>query len=54
MFAVYFRSDLYQESDFEGVHHSLKGRKLQVITKIVDYELDDTKSYEGVWHVEGW
>lgn len=35
------------------MHYSLKERKLQVITKIVDYEISDTKSYEGVWHVEG-
>ena len=25
----------------------------QVITKIVDYELEPGQSYEGVWHVEG-
>ena len=27
--------------------------KLQVITKIVDYELQPGQSHEGVWHVEG-
>mmetsp|Transcript_9918 Transcript_9918/g.14793 ORF Transcript_9918/g.14793 Transcript_9918/m.14793 type:complete len:393 (+) Transcript_9918:453-1631(+) len=32
---------------------SLKGQRLQVITKIVDYELDAEQKYEGVWHVEG-
>jgi hypothetical protein len=31
----------------------LRGQKLQVITKIVDYELNPGQSYEGVWHVEG-
>lgn len=34
-------------------HASLRGQKLQVITKIVDYELEPEESYEGVWHVEG-
>lgn len=32
---------------------NLKGHKLQVITKIVDYELSPGQSHEGVWHVEG-
>ncbi len=34
---------------------SLRGQKLQVITKIVDYELgaNQIDNYEGVWHVEG-
>ena len=32
---------------------SLKGRRLQVVTKIVDYELGPEDTYEGVWHVEG-
>ena len=34
-------------------YYSLKGKKLQVITKIVDYELEPGDMYEGVWHVEG-
>jgi hypothetical protein len=33
---------------------NLRGQKLQVITKIVDYELTPQHdTYEGVWHVEG-
>lgn len=34
---------------------SLRGQQLQIITKIVDYELSSNSqlSYEGVWHVEG-
>jgi len=32
---------------------SLRGRRLQVVTKIVDYELGPGQTYEGVWHVEG-
>ncbi len=35
------------------VYHPLRGKKLQVITKIVDYELKPGQTYEGVWHVEG-
>ena len=32
---------------------SLRGRYIQVITKIVDYELPAGATHEGVWHVEG-
>ena len=32
---------------------SLRGQRLQVITKIVDYELRPGQSHSGVWHVEG-
>jgi len=32
---------------------SLRGQRLQVVTKIVDYEVSPGQSYEGVWHVEG-
>jgi len=32
---------------------SLRGRTIQVITKIVDYELPPHGTHEGVWHVEG-
>lgn len=31
----------------------LRGRELQVITKIVEYQLQPKESHEGVWHVEG-
>jgi len=34
-------------------YHPLRGEKVQVITKIVDYELQPGQTYEGVWHVEG-
>ena len=37
----------------EKGHCSLKGQRLQVITKIVDYELEPGQTYDGVWHVEG-
>ena len=32
---------------------SLRGRTLQVITKIVEYNLAAGEQFEGVWHVEG-
>lgn len=37
----------------EKPYTSFRGKQLQVITKIVDYELQPGQSYEGVWHVEG-
>ena len=40
-------------SGAEEVHYSLRDQRLQVITKIVDYELKPGQTYEGVWHVEG-
>ena len=48
----------YQDSPIQPIKIepcSLRGQRLQVITKIVDYELaqGDSESYEGVWHVEG-
>jgi hypothetical protein len=33
--------------------HFDKSESLQVITKIVEYELQPGEEYEGVWHVEG-
>jgi Protein of unknown function (DUF4246) len=32
---------------------SLRGTKIQVITKVVDYELKPSQSHSSVWHVEG-
>eukprot|EP00808_Paulinella_micropora_P011486 g42100.t1 len=35
-------------------HYSLRGVSLQVVPKIVQYELDqEDEAFEGVWHVEG-
>jgi len=34
-------------------HKSLRGKTIQVIVKIVDYELPPQGVHEGVWHVEG-
>jgi len=39
--------------DPEVPEKSLKGRDLQIIVKIVDYELAPGQTHEGVWHVEG-
>jgi hypothetical protein len=49
------------KNDFYGVdmkekgksHISLKNRKLQVVTKIVEYKVNETANFDGVWHVEG-
>ena len=51
-----YENDDYEESSPEKLEIapcSLKGQRLQVITKIVDYELSPGDTYEGVWHVEG-
>ncbi len=40
-------------SSLDPEFSSLKNQRLQVVTKIVDYELGPGESYEGVWHVEG-
>jgi Protein of unknown function (DUF4246) len=38
---------------FNVPYCSLRGQKLQVITKIVDYELCREQTHTGLWHVEG-
>lgn len=45
--------DLSKFSRFQEQYHSLRSKKHQVITKIVDYDLNPGQTYEGVWHVEG-
>jgi len=42
-----------EAEDREVTEKSLRGRNLQVIVKIVDYELAPGQTHEGVWHVEG-
>jgi hypothetical protein len=32
---------------------SLRGKNLRVVVKIVEYELGDSDTFDGVWHVEG-
>ncbi len=32
---------------------SLRGRRIQVVPKLVQYEIDGEADFEGVWHVEG-
>ncbi|CAJ1945269.1 unnamed protein product [Cylindrotheca closterium] len=46
----------YDSVDLESMDEkpvSLRGKEIQVVTKIVDYELGPGETYEGVWHVEG-
>eukprot|EP00980_Cylindrotheca_fusiformis_P004292 scaffold918_cov126-Cylindrotheca_fusiformis.AAC.71 len=45
--------DDWSIKEFEEVPLSLRGKQVQVVTKIVDYELSPCQTYEGVWHVEG-
>jgi len=49
-------SDASDPEDGDPAHleeKSLRDRTIQVITKIVDYELPGGGKHEGVWHVEG-
>jgi len=48
-----YKPEIKDPSKLEEKFCSLKGQRLQVVTKIVDYELGPGESYEGVWHVEG-
>jgi len=41
----------YEKREIEPL--SLRGRRLQVIVKIADYEVQPGQTHEGVWHVEG-
>ncbi len=34
-------------------HIPLRNRKLQVVTKLVEYRVNKEEEFEGVWHVEG-
>jgi len=46
----------YKDSSIQPIKiepYSLRGQRLQVISKMVDYELAPGDSYEVVWHVEG-
>jgi Protein of unknown function (DUF4246) len=57
----YDSGDIAYQYDSDGAvpepvnvrYRSLRGQKLQVITKIVDYELFREQTHTGVWHVEG-
>ncbi|GMH42700.1 hypothetical protein BSKO_10619 [Bryopsis sp. KO-2023] len=59
----YIHSIQFFQGDMEDVEDAprppevsgltLKNRELQVVTKIVDYELQPGATFEGVWHVEG-
>ncbi len=51
------RNDFYplENKSEEGVAKSvpLRGRRLQVVCKIVQYEVTQEVNFDGVWHVEG-
>ncbi len=52
------RNDFYGNDDAEdvrGVERNipLRNRKLQVVTKIVEYRVNKEENFDGVWHVEG-
>mmetsp|Transcript_9953 Transcript_9953/g.16525 ORF Transcript_9953/g.16525 Transcript_9953/m.16525 type:complete len:313 (-) Transcript_9953:1358-2296(-) len=59
----HFREDDGEDEEYYDMHHAsellvptyvpLRGQHLQVITKIVDYELHAGQSHDGVFHVEG-
>lgn len=49
----FFSEEPCKVGPLEMEHFSLRGQKLQVISKIVDYELKPRQSHTGVWHVEG-
>eukprot|EP00968_Pinguiococcus_pyrenoidosus_P023051 scaffold3504_cov240-Pinguiococcus_pyrenoidosus.AAC.71 len=44
------RPEIYRES---GYLSTLRGSRLQVVTRIVDFELQPGQEHEGTWHVEG-
>jgi hypothetical protein len=48
-----FEDDIMPTPLVNAPYCSLRGQKLQVITKIVDYELIREHTHTGVWHVEG-
>jgi hypothetical protein len=49
------RNDFYGVDEVEGGRQaiSLRNRRLQVITKIVEYRVNHEENFDGVWHVEG-
>ncbi len=50
------RNDFYG-TDSQNIDKSisipLRNRKLQVVTKIVEYRVNEEANFDGVWHVEG-
>jgi len=53
MLAGWMEHSEFEAWDPEAEHKSLRGKTIQVIVKIVDYELPPQGVHEGVWHVEG-
>jgi predicted DNA-binding WGR domain protein len=44
-------ADESESSDLKNI--PLRNRKLQVVTKLVEYRVNKEEEFEGVWHVEG-
>jgi predicted DNA-binding WGR domain protein len=40
-----------ESSEYKCIH--LRNRKLQVVTKLVEYRVNKQEGFDGVWHVEG-
>lgn len=48
------RNDFYdEEKSSEEISIPLRNRKLQVVTKLVEYRVTKEENFDGVWHVEG-
>jgi len=48
------RNDFYDENKLsEEISIPLRNRKLQVVTKLVEYRVNKEENFDGVWHVEG-
>lgn len=49
------RNDFHGVDGVEKGHKviPLRGRTLQVVTKIVEYRVNEEQDFDGVWHVEG-
>lgn len=50
------RNDFYgteSKHNGEAIKIPLRNRKLQVVTKIVEYRVNAEQNFDGVWHVEG-
>ncbi len=46
----------YDDNPIEPIEENpyfLRGKRIQVVTKIVDYKLNQGQTYEGFWHTEG-
>lgn len=47
------RNDFFGEGGSRSISIPLRNRKLQVVTKLVEYCVNKEENFDGVWHVEG-